>query len=108
MRSAYQYNNSIISHKRLIAVMLFCLIGLSILNAQSAKRPNIILILTDDLGWSCFSTKMDDRIADSKSDFHETPNIDKFAKQSLRFTRGYAPDPICTPSRQTISRSPFW
>ena len=102
MRSAYQYNNSIISHKRLIAVMFFCLIGLSILNAQSAKRPNIILILTDDLGWSCFSTKMDDRIADSKSDFHETPNIDKFAKQSLRFTRGYAPDPICTPSRRSI------
>ncbi len=102
MQSTYHHISSIFSLKRLSAVMLFCLIGIPMLNAQSTKRPNIILILTDDLGWSCFSTKMDDRIADSKSDYHETPNIDKFAKQSLRFTRGYAPDPICTPSRRSI------
>jgi arylsulfatase A-like enzyme len=77
-------------------------IGIGCPFAQQAKRPNIILILTDDLGWTCFSTRMDDRIPDSKSDYHETPYIDAFAKQSLRFTRGYAPDPICTPSRRSI------
>ncbi len=70
--------------------------------AQPEKRPNIILILTDDLGWSCFSSPMDDRYPTSQSDYFETPNIDRFAKQSMRFTRGYAPDPICTPSRRSI------
>ena len=69
--------------------------------AQSVNRPNVILILVDDLGWSCFSSKSDQSINDSKSDFHETPNIDKLASQSIRFTRGYA-DPICTPTRRSI------
>lgn len=70
--------------------------------AQNNRSPNIILILTDDLGWSCFSAKMDDRIPDSKSDYYETPNIDRLMAQSMRFTRGYAPDPICSPSRRSI------
>ncbi len=69
---------------------------------EAVRRPNFILILTDDLGWSCLSSKMDDRVSDSKSDFFETPNIDKFATESMRFTRGYAPDPICSPTRRSI------
>ncbi len=88
--------------RRLAYVILAMFAGITFSFAQPVKRPNIILILTDDLGWSCFSTKMDDRVPDSKSDYYETPNIDRFAKQSLRFTRGYAPDPICTPSRRSI------
>ena len=88
--------------RKLTGVLLLLTMVVSAAFSQKTKRPNIILILTDDLGWSCFSTKMDDRIADSKSDYHETPNIDRFAQQALRFTRGYAPDPICTPSRRSI------
>lgn len=88
---------------RLLACMVFALLTVEQgAFGQQKKRPNIILILTDDLGWSCFSAKMDDRIADSKSDYYETPQIDKFSQQSMRFTRGYAPDPICTPSRRSI------
>jgi arylsulfatase A len=85
--------------------IIFCLMMIFVCQlsfAQQSKRPNIILILTDDLGWSCFSSQMDDRVPDSKSDYFETPNIDRFVKQSMRFTRGYAPDPICTPSRRSI------
>lgn len=69
---------------------------------KSEQRPNFILILTDDLGWSSFSSPMDDRFPDSKSDYFETPNVDKFATQSMRFTRGYSPDPICSPTRRSI------
>lgn len=84
--------------------LTLCLIVFSTntqLIAQSVNRPNVILILVDDLGWSCFSSKSDQRMNDSKSDFHETPNIDKLASESIRFTRGYA-DPICTPTRRSI------
>ncbi len=72
------------------------------LSAQSHQPPNIVLILTDDLGWSCFSTAMDDRVPASKSDYYETPNIDRFMQRGMRFSKGYAPDPICSPSRRSI------
>lgn len=74
----------------------------SSLMAQKTNPPNIILILLDDLGWSCFSSPMDERLQDSKSDYFETPNIARFSSEGMRFTRGYAPDPICTPSRRSI------
>lgn len=100
-----QYNNTISFMqiiRKLLCLMLLGIVSISVLQAQKQQRPNIILILTDDLGWSCFSSRMDDRLPDSKSDYYETPNIDRLAAQSLRFTRGYAPDPICTPSRRSI------
>ncbi len=57
-------------------------------------RPNIVLILADDLGWTglgCFG-----------SDFYETPSIDRLASQGMRFDRGYAPMMNCAPSRASI------
>lgn len=83
--------------------MLSFLILILLFSHRPARRPpNIILILTDDLGWSSLSVRMDDRVPGSMSDYHETPRIAGFARQSLRFTRGYAPDPICSPTRRSI------
>src|SRR5690242_21743526 len=62
--------------------------------AVAAERPpNIVFILADDLGWSdlgCYG-----------ADLHETPNLDRFAKESVRFTRAYAMS-VCSPSRATL------
>lgn len=60
----------------------------------AAPKPNVVLILVDDLGWTglgCYG-----------SDLHETPNIDRFARQSLRFTNAYSASPVCTPTRASI------
>jgi arylsulfatase A-like enzyme len=57
-------------------------------------RPNIIIINSDDLGWAdlaCYGNTI-----------HETPNIDAFAKESVRFTDFYAAAPICSPTRASI------
>jgi arylsulfatase A-like enzyme len=57
-------------------------------------RPNIVLILADDLGWTgarCFG-----------SDFYETPNIDRLAEQGMRFDKAYANMMNCAPSRAAI------
>ena len=80
---------------------------ISILLANSSavtpgKRPNFIFILTDDLGWSCTSSLMDDRYPDSKSDYFETPNIDRLGDSGMRFTNGYAPAAICSPTRRSL------
>ena len=58
------------------------------------KRPNIVFILADDLGWNDLS-------ADG-STFHESPNIDRIAQEGMRFTQGYAACQVCSPSRASI------
>ena len=58
--------------------------------AHSATRPNIIVIMADDLGYgdvSCYGATA-----------LETPNIDRLANEGLRFTNGYCSASTCTPS----------
>jgi arylsulfatase A-like enzyme len=62
-------------------------------NAPAARRPNIIVFLVDDMGW------MDCGIYGSK--YYETPNMDRFAKRSMRFTDAYA-QPLCSPTRASL------
>jgi arylsulfatase A-like enzyme len=61
---------------------------------QAQKTPNIIYILTDDLGYtdlSCYGNP-----------FNETPNIDSLAIGGVKFMSCYASSPICSPSRAAI------
>jgi arylsulfatase A-like enzyme len=57
------------------------------------SKPNIILFLVDDMGW------MDCGAYGSK--YYETPNMDRFAAQAMRFTDAYA-QPLCSPTRASI------
>src|SRR5437868_15117432 len=62
--------------------------------AENPPRPNVILILMDDLGWAdigCYG-----------STFYKTPNIDRLASQGMRFTDAYAAASICSPTRASI------
>ena len=68
--------------------------------AQSA--PNIVLILTDDQGWSQMSEPADPRIPESASSYLHTPHINRLANDGIRFTSGYSPAPLCTPTRRSI------
>lgn len=58
------------------------------------KRPNILFILVDDWGWTDLSS--------AGSKYYETPNIDKLAKQGIRFTQAYSVGPNCAPSRASL------
>ena len=71
-------------------------------NTALANSPNIVLILTDDQGWSQLSTPMDPRVPESHSSYLETPNMSRLAREGLRFTSGYSPAPLCTPTRRSI------
>jgi len=61
---------------------------------NSSDRPNIIFLMADDLGYgdlSCYgATKI------------STPNIDRLARQGIRFTNAYAPAALCTPTRYGV------
>lgn len=85
------------------AIALLMLPATTILQAQQpAQKPNFILILTDDQGWTSSSQQMDNHMANSKSDFYETPNMERLAAKGMRFSNGYAPCALCCPTRRSI------
>lgn len=57
------------------------------------SKPNVILIMADDVSWECFGTY--------GGEDYETPNIDRLAAEGIRFDHCYS-TPICTPSRVKI------
>ena len=69
---------------------------------RAADAPNFIFILADDLGWTSLSQRMDDHLAGSRSDYHETPALERLATRGMRFAQGYAPDALCSPTRRSI------
>lgn len=60
-----------------------------------AEKPNFLFILVDDLGYM-------DIGANNPNCFYETPNIDRLATEGMRFTDGYAANPVCSPTRYSI------
>lgn len=74
---------------------LECLAGGAAAFAAPGRRPpNFVFVLADDLGWTdlgCFG-----------STFYQTPNIDRLAREGMRFTNAYAACPVCSPTRASI------
>jgi len=73
------------------------LLLLALCAAASARndRPNVVLILVDDLGWS-------DVACAGTTDYYATPNVDRLAAEGTRFVQGYAACAVCSPSRAAV------
>lgn len=72
--------------------LVLLILTLSVVSS-AGKPPNIVLILADDLGWAdvgCYG-----------ADLHETPHIDRLARDGMRFTDAYAM-PVCSPTRGAL------
>lgn len=83
--------------KHIFSLLLLFIFSLASLADNRPTKPNVLLILTDDLGWQdvkCYDI-------DEPSPM-ETPNIDSLAKQGVKFWQAYAPAPTCAPSRCAI------
>ena len=63
------------------------------------KKPNVLFILVDDLGYGDLSI--------TGSEFYETPNVDAIGRQGMVFTSGYAGSRVCSPSRATLMTGKF-
>ena len=79
-----------------ILIVILLLAGIASAEERPAK-PNIVLILTDDLGWQDVKCYDIDEPCPM-----ETPNIDALAKRGVMFWQAYAPAPTCAPSRCAI------
>lgn len=68
----------------------------------SADKPNFVLMLADDQGWNGLSVAMHPEFPGSRGDIFRTPNLERLARQGMRFSSAYAPAPVCSPSRISI------
>lgn len=75
----------------LLAALLVSITG----QALQSAPPNVVVFLVDDLGYM-------DIGANNPNTFYETPNVDKLAAAGMRFTDGYAANPVCSPTRYSL------
>lgn len=76
------------------SVIILMILSAGTLQGKPKTLPNVILIITDDLGWGDLSCYGAQEI--------QTPHIDRLAAQGQRFTNAYAPSSTCTPTRYAI------
>ena len=76
---------------RLLRSLLFAILLPAAAVAATPARPNILVIVGDDLGWGELSCQGNPQIP--------TPHIDSIAKNGVRFTNGYVSGPYCSPTR---------
>ena len=68
-------------------------------SSERPSRPNVVLIVVDDLGWAdlgCYGSR-----------FHRTPHLDALAARGVRFTEAYAACPVCSPTRAALMTGLF-
>ncbi len=78
---------------QLLQICIFIAVAIQPAIGKSLERPNLVLIVADDLGWSdvgCYG-----------GDLVETPHLDRLAGQGVRFTDAYAMS-VCSPSRAAL------
>ncbi|MGB7324526.1 MAG: sulfatase [Rubripirellula sp.] len=61
----------------------------------NSRKPNVVFILADDLGWS-------DTTLFGTTKFYKTPNIQRLAERGMTFTRAYSSSPLCSPTRASV------
>ena len=79
---------------RTVLFLLVMLFGLLQQSISSEPKTNVVFFLIDDLGWrdlGCYD-----------SDYYQTPNIDRLAKEGVRFTDAYSACTVCSPTRAAI------
>ena len=81
---------------RYLLIAILC--GMPAADVSSKEKPNIIIIYTDDMGYGdCTVNNPESKIP--------TPNIDRLAKEGLRFTDAHSPGTTCTASRYGLTAS---
>ena len=78
--------------KKMRCVLFLCCVTPALLFADP---PNVVVFLVDDLGYM-------DIGANNPHCFYDTPNVDKLAASGMRFTDGYAANPVCSPTRYSL------
>lgn len=82
--------------------ILFFLSILIFGHSAGHTQPNFIFILTDDQDWTETSVQMHPELPYSKSQYIQTPNLEKLASEGIIFSNAYAPSSVCAPTRISL------
>ena len=85
--------------RRLLLALLACTAAGSASMAAGRQPPNIVLIISDDQAWGDYGFMGHEAI--------RTPHLDRLAKQSVLFRRGYVPTALCRPSLMTLATGQY-
>lgn len=96
----YTFKNSFYSRTIIILSLFF--FSYSNTQNENQRKPNFIVILTDDQSWVRISFLADPTDPRSKSDYYQTPNMERLARGRMPMTNGYAPVPFCSPTIKNI------
>ncbi|WP_109831301.1 sulfatase [Reichenbachiella versicolor] len=77
-----------------LAMSLLALMACESKKETAIKKPNVVLFVVDDLGWTDAAT--------FGSDLYQTPNVDRLAEDGVKFTDAYAACTVCSPSRASL------
>jgi len=80
--------------RKLLLLACVALLGVPPTAEGATRKNNIVLFLIDDLGWK--------DIGCNGSTFYQTPNIDRLAREGVRFTDAYSACAVCSPTRAAI------
>jgi arylsulfatase A-like enzyme len=83
-----------------VALALVCT-SCALLDADVRSPPHVVLFVVDDLGWQDLSVALGPEPTEFNRRFH-TPNVERLAREGVRFTQAYAAAPVCTPTRSAI------
>lgn len=95
-----QNNRSIAFRREMVCLaVVFMIFGSTAITAAGEerfldKRPNIVLIMADDLGWMDLNCQGNPKL--------HTPHLNRLASQGIRFTDAYAAAPVCSPTRAAL------
>ncbi|MDZ8120035.1 sulfatase [Pontiella agarivorans] len=84
---------------RLFHSIVLLALAVGIHDASATDQPNVLFFLVDDLGYSdigCYGNTL-----------HETPNVDRLAREGIRFTDAYAACAVCSPTRASIQTGQY-
>ncbi len=76
------------------SLLLLAVLLAPMLVAAAPRKPNVVMFLIDDLGWR--------DIGANGSTYYQTPNIDRLAREGVRFTDAYAACAVCSPTRAAV------
>lgn len=87
--------------RRLCSIVVLLPLACHAPQADRPAPPNIVFVMVDDLGWSDTSVAMGAQASAVNRRYH-TPNLERLAREGLRFSRAYASAPVCTPTRASL------